>query len=338
MLEELRDLSVVVQGPVMGGRRDAEDQQLTRRCLASVRNHLPEAQIVLSTWRGSDLANLSFDVLIENDDPGPVYYTDLPGKSNNVNRQITTTRNGLLAADRRYSLKLRSDMIVEGTGFADYFNRFPVRCDWSFLKSKVVSSTMYARIPGHIFQWPFHPGDWFFFGETQDVRDIWDIPLSPEPDFTNWFVGRPRPLNDQWPTHMSRYMPEQYIWLSFLRKHREVHCDYQWDLSAETILNTEKSFAGNLILISPRQAQLSFAKYVTHTGWTGQVFGPSSCYNHALWRHLYAKHCLEKPRSVFALATVGSYVTKRAAAPALIAAARTKSRLARMKRRLLHSA
>src|SRR6266851_7799448 len=117
MLEELRDLSVVVQGPVVGGRRDPEERQLTRRCLASIRSCLPDAQIILSTWRGSDLAGLPFDVLVENDDPGPIYYPDLPDKSNNVNRQIITTRNGLIAADRRYALKLRSAMLVGGTGF-----------------------------------------------------------------------------------------------------------------------------------------------------------------------------------------------------------------------------
>jgi hypothetical protein len=308
MVEALCDLSVVVQGPVVGGPRDPADQQLTRRCLTSIRRCLPDAQIILSTWRGSDLQGLPFDVLIENEDPGPVYYPDLPGKSNNVNRQIVTTRNGLLAADRRYTLKLRSDMLVQGTGFACYFDRFPKRCDWSFLKSKVVASTIYARIPGQIWQWPFHPSDWFFFGETEDVLDIWDVPLAPEPDFTTWFVNRSRPPNDQSPSHMARYVPEQYIWLSFLRKHREVRCEYQWDLSADTILATEKSFAGNLILISPRQAQLSFAKYATHKRWADWVvFGPGSCYSHSLWQHLYAKHCLEKPLSRFSSALLWSY-------------------------------
>src|SRR6266851_1380389 len=255
MLEELRDLSVVVQGPVVGGRRDPEERQLTRRCLASIRSCLPDAQIILSTWRGSDLAGLPFDVLVENDDPGPIY------------------------------------------------------------------------------QWPFHPSDWFFFGETQDVLEIWNIPLAPEPDFTNWFVSRPRPPNDQWPSHMSRYVPEQYIWLSFLRKHREVSCEYQWDLSAETILNTEKSLSGNLVLISPRQAQLSFAKYATHTGWRDWVYGPGSCYNYLLWRHLYAKHCLNRRYSIFSLAQLTSKSLRRAASAARIVT-KVEARFARLNRRL----
>jgi len=130
------------------------------------------------------------------------------------------------------------------------------------------------------------------------VLNIWDIPEAPEPETTLWFAGRPRPSNDVNPQSVNRYAPEQYIWLTFLRKHMSVRCDYQWDLDRETIEGTEKSFASNLVLVSPKQAGLSFEKYPTFTGVSTWLYGPGSCYDHRHWRHLYEKHC-ECKHSVF---------------------------------------
>ncbi len=192
-------------------------------------------------------------------------------------------------------------------GFLSYFERFPERCEWSFLRSKVVASTFYARIPGLIFQWPYHPGDWFFFGETTDVQNIWDIPLAVEPDLTRWFRNRPRPANNVAPKSMMRYTPEQYIWLSFLRKYRDVVCDYQWDLTTEAILGTERSFAGNLILISPDQAGLVLQKYRAKPSIAAWAEGPGTCYSHTLWKHLYFKHCLGQNYTKYSLAWIGPY-------------------------------
>ena len=243
--------------------------------------------------------------------------------ANNVNRQIVSTQNGLMGTTRPFALKLRSDMLMTGTGFLDYFNRFPVRSEWSVLNCKVVASTMFSRVPGLLFQWPYHPGDWFFFGRTEDVRNLWDIQLAPEPDTTLWFIDRPRPPNDVGPASMNRYAPEQYVWLSFLRKHLRVRCDYQWDLDAETVAGTEKSFAGNLVLVSPVQANLAFGKYRQVTGLSTWVWGTGGCYTHDHWRYLYYKHCGLRiyPRSRLALLRV----------PAVRIAARSLQSIARLR-------
>ena len=286
-------ISVVVQGPVMGRPHEAPDKRLTFACLASVRQRLPRAEIVLSTWKGSDISNLDFDVLVESEDPGALLFVGNTGLRNNVNRQIISSKSGLGVATRPYALKLRSDMIVRSTGFLDFFDRFRIRSHWSVLKSKVIASTIYSRIPGLVGQWPYHPGDWYFFGLKDDVRDIWEIPSAPEPETTLWFVNRPRPPNDFDPKFMNRYTPEQYVWLTFLRKHMTVRCDYQWDLDDETVVGTEKSLASNLVLVSPRQAGLSFEKYPTYTGLSTWLYGPGNCYDHRYWLHLYEKHCTQ---------------------------------------------
>src|SRR4051812_3848818 len=45
------DISVVVQGPIVGRDHWPPSKRLTERCLASIRHQLPGAEIILSTWR-----------------------------------------------------------------------------------------------------------------------------------------------------------------------------------------------------------------------------------------------------------------------------------------------
>ena len=106
-----KDISVVVQGPIH------TQDNLTKRVLESVRTHLPDAELILSTWKGSNVDGLDCDVLLLNDDPGAI------NGRNNVNRQIVSTRNGLQKATRTYAVKLRTDMQLTGTGFIDFSSK-----------------------------------------------------------------------------------------------------------------------------------------------------------------------------------------------------------------------
>lgn len=264
----------------------------------------------MSTWRGSDVSDLAFDLLVESEDPGSLPYDVAQGVPNNVNRQVVTTKAGLAASTRRYSLKIRSDMRMQHAGLLGYFDRFSARSDWSFVDKKVIGSTAYARIPGLIWHLPYHPGDLFFFGETRDVRHIWDIPLAAEQDVSMGTPDLPRGLNIQGVLNMVRCAPEQYIWLSFLRKHREVLPASHWDRTPESIAGTEKSFASNLILISPEQAGLVSLKFQRPASIVEWAVKYGSCYTHTMWKHLYFKHCLGRTRTVHALGWTRPYFAK----------------------------
>ena len=95
------DISVIVQGPIMGGA-----ERLTGRAIESVRRVLPGAEIILSTWHGSDTGALACDALVLSDDPGATNWlrrgdaAALDKKLNNGNRQIVSTRAGLARATR----------------------------------------------------------------------------------------------------------------------------------------------------------------------------------------------------------------------------------------------
>lgn len=283
-------ISVVVQGPVIGSDGQLATQQLTKQSLLSVRNHLPRAELILSTWEGSDVSELSFDTLVLNTDPGAMpYEMDRPAV-NNVNRQIECTKNGVQSSSRQYVLKLRSDSVLLGTGFTTYFGRFPARSKCSILSKKVIASTRGSFIPEYrMAQSCYFPSDWFHFGLREDVLNIWDIPLAPEPETTRWLPKAPLPWYRGGPR--LRYAIEQYIWVTFLRKHYCITFDSMWDQTESTIRDSECSIAGNLILITPDQAQIKSLKYPETWGFLNHCV--NGCYTHTLWKALYEKHCLE---------------------------------------------
>ena len=92
------EISVVVQGAV--------DKELTPKCLLSIRKYLPEAEIILSTWEGTDVSGLSYDKVLLNKDPGAFPYLRNSLKSNNLNRYLVSSRNGIQKASKKYILKI----------------------------------------------------------------------------------------------------------------------------------------------------------------------------------------------------------------------------------------
>ncbi len=283
-------ISVVVQGPIVGGPHDPYKRRLTLRSLESVRRHLPDAEIVLSTWRGSDASGLPFDRLVESEDPGGMDCDNgnrprtLGPCQYNTNRQIVSTRDGLRAASRDYAMKLRSDMELTGTGFLRYFGRYPARSDaWRIFRERVVIPTYFSRNP-HRYPYPFNPSDWFHFGRREDLVDLWDIPLA-DHEMVRWFETRQPPVEDPlpWPTY--RYTAEQYIWLSFLRKHAPVACDHRADISHDAVAISELTIANNLVIAELADLNIRFRKYpIPLPEWV-------TLYTHGDWERLYQRYC-----------------------------------------------
>ncbi len=55
-----KDISVVVQGPIFGRPGDDYEKQITLHCLESIKKVLPESEIILSTWKGSEYRHLFY--------------------------------------------------------------------------------------------------------------------------------------------------------------------------------------------------------------------------------------------------------------------------------------
>lgn len=271
------EISVVVQGAI--------NMQWTKTVLKSIRKHLPKAEIILSTWKGSTVFGYDFDILVENEDPGAEIIFPLWGVRDNVNRQIVSTKNGLKQATRKYVLKTRTDILFNNNNFLKYFDKYNERCEQcKILEKRVVTCQHFARRP-EVF--PFHPGDWVFFGLREDILKIWDIPLLPEPESSKWFYNHELTEQQKTLTPYShfrcRYCPEQYIWSTFLKKYMNFNFDNLFDITEENIELTNISFANNLVIISDKDYGIKFVKWDTKY--------EDNIYYFMDWLELYKKYC-----------------------------------------------
>jgi hypothetical protein len=216
-LIDSKDISVVVQGAI--------DKVNTPLCLRGIRKILPKAEIILSTWEGSNTDRMDYDILVLSKDVGG----QKDAKTNfvnNTNRQIVSTVNGLKKADRKYVMKVRSDLIFRNAGFLKYFDRFQQRDeDYKIFTRKIVFSSYFSKkylgeINYVVHPTPFHLSDWFQFGLLEDILKLYDIPLiESEPNFSNYLLKHKLPQNKFNMFGAShQYAPEQYIFMQCILK------------------------------------------------------------------------------------------------------------------------
>lgn len=260
MKVDLSEISVIVQGPVVGAKALIKEDRLTQRCLASIRQHLPKATIILSTWNDQNTAGLDCDVIIKSEDPG-YSYTVLDNlnpnevREDSSNRQILSTKAGLEKCTTRYAIKMRSDLVLTGTGFVEYFenfSEFPTDLDFKILEKRVVLLTTCNPKRKHKF--PFTAADWFFFGQTSDLRKIFDIPSLETRGYRS-------ESNNGKTVYHAPFSTEQYIWCSFISKYKALPFRHVSDATEENILLSEKYFANNSILLPATKANVDWLKY-----------------------------------------------------------------------------
>jgi hypothetical protein len=248
------DISVLIQGGLIATPGDRLSNSATLKTIQSVRAHLPEAEIVLSTWEGSDTGGLECEHIVLSKDPGSVKYHNSE-VHNNTARQIVATQAGLACVSRPYTLKLRTDAILTHGRFLKYFDLYKKRCDViRILENRVLVSMIFSHNADCYPYTLFCPSDWFQFGLSSDIRMLWDIPLPVEPDNTYYFLQNPRPEPDYHPKSYNRYHPEQYLWLSFLRKHTTIDCKHHSDVSVTLKRYSELSLTNNLQILNPWQS------------------------------------------------------------------------------------
>lgn len=285
------ELSFVVQGAIDRSVSPLTGKPTTRSCLESLREHHPGCEIILSTWVGQPVEGLPFDKLVLSEDPGALN-TFLPGfepRPDNTNRQIVSSKNGLREATRKYAAKIRNDMIFQGSSWMAHFESYPKRgTEWKMFRERVITCSTWARDPRCPYTaQPFHPPDWVHIGLTEDVRLLWDIELQPQPEYAQWFLNRRVNLPTANEGDIRRYSPEQYVWLSLLKKFGTVHFHERGDNSEENTRITEVSFANNLIILDLPQFPFVVHKYPHPPSPAYRVYRFIS---HAEWRRLYQTH------------------------------------------------
>jgi len=252
-----KDISVVVQGAI--------DPKYTKKCLKSIRKHLPKAEIILSTWEGSIVDGLDYDILVENEDPGAIIQDFECNIYNNVNRQLISSQNGLKKVSRKYTLKLRTDFYLKGNRFLKYFDKFPVRNDkYAFFKHRVIVSSLYSRefsAERKKIKTPFHPSDFYFFGLTEDVKSYFEnIPIMKKEDMANYhYLYKER---KPFLACTFRYSPEQYFCINYVWQHYpDIKFDDWTDWNDENIEFSKQFLYNNFIFLGLRESQIYSNKH-----------------------------------------------------------------------------
>ena len=206
------DISVVVQGAI--------DKNLTPKCLNSIKKYLPMAEIILSTWEGSDVEGCIYNKIIFNKDPGAFSNTKDGNRLFNLNRYLLSSKVGIEKATRKYILKIRSDIVLKNCNFLKYFDKFTKRNDkYSVFKHKVLTSSLYTitgelgtkEETGKIHLTPYHISDWWHFGFAEDIKLLYSCKLIENfEDFAQYFKNPQYEL--EWLNHRTwKFPPEQYL-------------------------------------------------------------------------------------------------------------------------------
>ena len=276
------DVSFVVQGPV-----ERSGPGRTARVCEAIRAHFPGAEIVISTWAGTDTSRLDCDVVVRSEDPGVVG----PCTYNvNTNRQIVSSLAGVRASTRPLVAKIRSDMLFVSDTLLSHWGRWEERTEeLRLFERRVLVPNIFARRPSHLSPYALHLSDWGYFGTRADLELLFDVPqMTLEQSLTD---GPLSPLARTYYVLESRpsYTPEQWIWTQALRKVAPATAlEHVFDLTPQSLRQTELSFANNVaILDTYTQYGVWCPKYPA----AGRMFEDITLYSHEQWLELYDIHC-----------------------------------------------
>ena len=262
------DISVVIQGAI--------NPQITPRCIESIRTFLPNSEIILSTWKNSKTDDLNFDTLILNEDPGAVK-TDLVNNIlNNQNRQLVSTLNGVKKASRKYILKLRTDFELHNTNFLNYWNRFPKKnCNLNVFSHRIIISSVFSREFSDYSHRPvlFHPSDFFMFGKSDDIKNYYNnIRFATNKELGNWQYLYPNRI--PYPEAQYRYAPEQFFFLSYVKKFFPNIKFEDWsDWKEENCKLSHNILLNNFIFLDYKQSGIYSEKFYNLMDNANSIYG-----------------------------------------------------------------
>lgn len=283
------DITVVVQGPVQALNGRTQEEGVTQKCLASIRNYLPGAKIILSTWKNQDLSELDYDELVISEDPGQnirQYKKDGKPEYFNNNRQIVSTVEGLKKVKTKYAIKLRSDNYLVSNEFINLQKQFSKRCsEYLFLTERVVVCNAFTRkyTKGH--KVAFHLSDFFYFGLTKDLLSLWHLPLIKNAKSEG---------NAQVGTCYPQYIiaSEQLFCLTALEKFDStMNLTHLLDNEKKKLKKSDVFYANNFVVVSAERLGLGVGKFANAKVRIARNRGLSSLLYFHEWQDLYKKYC-----------------------------------------------
>lgn len=248
-------LSIVIQGPVY------TQQEITRRCCVSVRNHFPDAEVILSTWKGQDINGLDVDKILLLNDPGPGRW--------NCKRQVYSSRNGIQESKHDVILKVRTDTLFTSNKCLEYLDAYPKRVDkYKVFNRRIVIPNMQtvdpeSTVPHRLWWRVFNASDWFMLGYKDDMDWLFQIPDDA--------------------TEHPKLAPEQILWVyAVYRKYPNIKVKRMVYKTPDLVAKTLLFYANNLVILDTKSMfGACAAKYIfQQDDWPQWM-------RHAKWLDLY---------------------------------------------------
>lgn len=193
------DISVVIQGNVT-----IETHNLVNQ----IRSLLPRSELILVTWIGNNVEGLCVNKSYYLEEPESYVQHKRSKKHNHLNHILRSTKVGIEHTNRKYVLKVRSDLQIDSLAFLKTFQKYPQKTDKTIFDHKVLVPILYSRISYRGKYTPFHVSDWACFGLKTDLL-LWFslIPEVQEPEFTKYFSNEV----SRFGTTTFKMAPEQYF-------------------------------------------------------------------------------------------------------------------------------
>lgn len=245
------DISVVIQGPLY---RHLGPHCGIEPCIKSVRKHLPNAEIVVSTWQHEDVTGVTADKIVVSPDPG--CQLDCTGNQININRMVQSTSAGIKAASRLYVMKFRSDHNLTGTALARIGSIAQGTPEHVRLFHRPITvTTLFIRDPAR-YPMLFHISDLVQFGAREDMLTLWDLPL-----FSSEEVLRPRPTRNPFGNFIGytdlRKVPEQLLMIGAMQKQGfDIDLEHPSALRFRDLILWEQVLRYNFHMVEWRQADV----------------------------------------------------------------------------------
>ena len=254
---DTKDISVVVQGGI--------DQKYTSDCLKSIRKHLPDSEIILSTWEGPNIDGLNYDIIIFNQKiENNLIHNEILNIINNSNRQIISTQNGIKKASKKYILKLRTDSLLLNNNFLEYFYEFPNRNNkYIGFKNRIIVPSVYSREYSNDIKLclPFHTSDFYFFGLADDIKDyILNTELLKDNELSGFYLkynNLAPSKNFKW-----KYPTEQHICAYWVQKRFNNILFTDWsDITYKSYKESLNILYNNFIFLDLEQSGITNPKH-----------------------------------------------------------------------------
>lgn len=289
------ELSIVFQGS-LSHIKTREQQASFIENMLFLKNNNKDSELILSTWVGEETSYLNgvFDLIIQSKDPGSLPGLKFDDKSNNINRLILSSKEGVNSAKGRYIVKLRTDLKFYMSDISEFYKE---ECNkrtgvpTGKFGHKIISPNLFTIDPIFVERMPYHISDWFQLGEAETLRRYWDIPLYGIADALHYnFNKHARYSNFLERQFQSKLAVEQYLTVSAAKNFGyEIDIAYHNDYKGGKISMFYDFLTKNFIIKDMRSLRLINEKY---SKFNNSIFYKAQCITEARYNHIY-KLCMK---------------------------------------------